>query len=58
MFVALQDGFSLTIIVSTPKNLQYLLETDKVNFYGPGFPRIIVQKLTKEIIQEAIKAKV
>ena len=56
VFVTLQDRFPLTIIVGTPKNLQYLMEKDKVNFYGPGFPWIIVQKLTKEIIQEAIKA--
>lgn len=56
MFVKLQDGFTLTIIVGTPKNLQYLMEKDKVNFYGPGLPWIIVQKLIKEIIQEAIKA--
>lgn len=55
-FITLQDGFPLTIIVGTPKNLQYLMEKDKVNFYGPGLPWIIVQKLTKEIIQEAIKA--
>ena len=56
VFVTLQDGFPLTIIVGTPKNLQYLMEKDKVNFYGPGLPWVIVQKLTKEIIQEAIKA--
>ena len=56
VFVTLHDGFPLTIIVGTPKNLQYLMEKDKVNFYGPGLPWIIVQKLTKEIIQEAIKA--
>ena len=56
VFVTLQDGFPLTIVVGTPKNLQYLMEKDKVNFYGPGLPWIIVQKLTKEIIQEAIKA--
>jgi hypothetical protein len=56
VFVTLQDGFSLTIVVGTPKNLQYLMEKDKVNFYGPGLPWIIVQKLTKGIIQEAIKA--
>jgi hypothetical protein len=54
--VKLQDKFPLTIVVGTPKNLQYLMEKDKVNFYGPGLPWIIVQKLTKEIIQEAIKA--
>ena len=56
VFVRLQDEFPLTIVVGTPKNLQYLMEKDKVNFYGPGLPWIIVQKLTKEIIQEAIKA--
>lgn len=56
VFVTLQDGFILTIIVGTPKNLQYLMKKDKVNYYGPGLPWLIVQKLTKEIIQEAIKA--
>jgi len=56
VFVTLQDGFPFTIVVGTPKNLQYLMEKDKVNFYGPGIPWIIVQKLTKEIIYEAIKA--
>ena len=56
MFAALQDGFPLTIVAGPTKNLRCLMEKDKVNFYGPGFPRIIVQKLTKEIIQEAIKA--
>jgi hypothetical protein len=56
VFVTLQDGFSLTIIVGTPKNLQYLMEKNKANFYGPGLPWVIVQKLTKEIIQEAIEA--
>ena len=56
VFVRLQDEFSVTIVVGTPKNLQSLMEKDKVNFYGPGLPWIIVQKLTKETIQEAIKA--
>jgi hypothetical protein len=56
VFVTLQDEFSLTIVVGTPKNLQYLMEKGKVNFYGPGLPWIIVQKLTKGIIQEAIEA--
>jgi uncharacterized protein YneR len=37
VFVTLQDGFTLTIIVGTPKNLQYLMEKDKVNFYGLVF---------------------
>jgi len=48
VFVTLQDGFTLTIIVGTPKNLQYLMEKDKVNFYGLVLPWIIVQKLSKK----------
>ena len=56
VFVTLEDGFTLTIIVGTPKNLEYLMEKDKVNFYGPGLPWIIVQKLTTEIIHEAVEA--
>lgn len=54
--VTLEDGFPLKRIVGTPSNLQYLMEKDKENFYGPGIPWIIVQKLTKEIITEAIEA--
>jgi uncharacterized protein YneR len=34
--VRLEDGFPLVIVVGTPKNFQYLMEKDKVNFYGPG----------------------
>ena len=32
------------------------MEKDKINFYGSGLPWVMVRKLTKEIIQEAIKA--
>lgn len=56
VFVTFKDGFTVTIIVGTPKNLQYLMEKDNVNFYGPGLPWIIVQKLTVETIHEAIQA--
>ena len=56
VFVTLNNGFTLTIIVGTPKNLQYIMNKDHTNFYGPGLPWIIVQKLTKSIIEEAIMA--
>lgn len=56
VFVTLENGFALTIIVGTPQNLQHIMEKDQTNFYGPGLPWIIVQKLTKEIIEEAIVA--
>ena len=56
VFIILWYGFPLTIVVGTPKNFQYLMEKDKINFYGSGLPWVMVRKLTKEIIQEAIKA--
>jgi hypothetical protein len=52
VFVTLQDGFTLTIVLGTPTNFQYLIEKDKVNFYNPGIPWMIVKKLTKEIISK------
>ena len=56
VFVTLEDRFTVTLVVGTPQNLQYLMEKDQVNFYGPGIPWIVVRKLTKEIIEEAITA--
>ena len=56
VFVTLENGFTLTITVGTPANLQYQMEKEHENFYSPGLPWIIVQKLTKEIVEEAIMA--
>ena len=55
VFVRFKDGLTVTIIVGTPKNLEYLMTKDQVNFYGPGLPWIIVKELTFEIIHEAIQ---
>ena len=44
------------IVVGTPQHFQYLMDKDKINFISPGRPWVIVKKLTKEIIQEAIQA--
>ena len=56
VFIKLQEDFTAIVIVGTPKNLQYIMEKDKRNFYGPALPWIIVRKLTKEVITEAIQA--
>ena len=55
VFVRFEDGLMVTIIVGTPKNLEYLMAKDQVNFYGPGLPWIIVKELTVETIHEAIQ---
>lgn len=58
VFVTLEgesEDHSFTVIVGTPQNLEYLMEKDRTNVYSPGFPWIIVRKITKEVIEEAIQ---
>ena len=54
--VVFEDGYSYTIVVSTPRDLLEEMDQEKTNFIRPGTPRIIVKKLTKEIVTEAIQA--
>lgn len=53
--VTLADDFCLTVLIATPENLKYLMAKDKVNFRKPGRPWIIIRKMTKEIIYEAVQ---
>ena len=55
VFVTFKDGLTVAIIVGTPKNLEYLMAKDRVKFYGPGLPWIIVKELTVETIHDAIQ---
>ena len=44
------------MVVATAKNIESLIDKDKkdkMNYFEPGYPFIIVKKLTKEIITEA-----
>jgi len=53
--VTFKDSLTVPIIVGTPKNLDYLMAKDQINFYERGLPWIIVKELTVEIIHEAIQ---
>lgn len=46
------------MVVGTCKNILSLMDKEKINFSEPSEPFIIVRKLTKEIIEEAVKAYV
>ena len=50
-----EDGYEYIISVGTPQNLLNQMKKEKTNFIGPGDIHIIVKKLTKQIITEAIK---
>ena len=56
VFVELEDGYTYTVVIATAKNIVSLMDKQKTNFSEPGDPFIIVRKLTKEIIEEAVKA--
>ncbi len=55
-FIELENGDSYTVVIATAKNIVSLMDNEKTNFSEPGDPFIIVRKLTKEIIEETVKA--
>jgi hypothetical protein len=54
--VETDDGYTYTLSFATPKHLQFLMDKEKMDYYGPGYPFIVVNKLTPEIIEQAVKA--
>ena len=54
--VDLENGRNYVLVVGTPKNLLRLMENEKSDFLSPGDPIVIVKKITKEVIEEAIQA--
>jgi hypothetical protein len=56
VFVENEDGYTYTIVVSTPVDLLDQMEQEKINFIMPDAPKIIVKKLTEQIVREAIQA--
>ena len=54
IFVENEDGYTYTIVVSTPDDLLDQMKQEKINFIMPGTPKIIVKKLTEQIVKEAI----
>lgn len=54
--VKLDDGHEYIVVVATQKNLLTLMNNEKSDFLSPGAPMIIVRKLTKEVVEDAIQA--
>ncbi len=55
VFVTDETGYTYILTVATPQNLECLMDENGMNYWD-GHPMIIVKKLTKEIIAEAIRA--
>jgi hypothetical protein len=61
VFVTLEDdycsdGFCYFVEITTPQFLSTIMEKGKSTFLEPGYPYIIVSKLTDDIIRAAIES--
>jgi len=54
--IKLENGHEYVIVVATQQNLLTLMNNEKSDFLSPGDPMVIVRKITKEVIEEAIHA--
>lgn len=54
--VKLENDHSYVVVIGTPINLLTLMANEKSYFLSPGNPIVIVKKMTKEVIEEAIQA--
>ena len=55
VFVILENDVRYLVEVTTPKFFYTLMEKSDFDFVPPGYPYIIVSKLTNEIIEAAIQ---
>jgi hypothetical protein len=50
------EPYTYVLSVATPKHIQFRMDEQKKDIFGPGYPLIFVNKLTPEIIEQAVKA--
>lgn len=56
VFVELDDGFTYTMVVTTPQNYYWYMDKEGLDYIPPYPPDIIVRRLTEENIRQAIEA--
>ena len=54
--VKLDDGHDYILVVATAKTLLTLMNNEKSDFLSPGEPMVIVRKLTRKTVEDAIEA--
>ncbi|MRN53484.1 hypothetical protein [Paenibacillus monticola] len=55
VFIELEDGTRITVVVSTPDNLRSYMDKENLNFISATQPDIIVKSLTEDNIKQAIE---
>ena len=56
VLVELENDYVYSLIVATRKNIEYVMDQEKKNYFGPASPFVMVKKFTKEIIAETVQA--
>lgn len=56
VFVELENGMELTLVVATPKNLDWYINRNGDGFLEAGPPDIIVRSITHDNIRKAIES--
>ena len=55
-YITADDGYEYVLNFATPKHLQVSMDYEKWEYYQGGYPLIIVNKLTREIVEQAVKS--
>ncbi|WP_413366256.1 hypothetical protein [Lysinibacillus sp. 3P01SB] len=55
IFVELDDGFTYTLVVCTPKNLETLMKRENIEYLPAMPPMIIVNEITEGNIRKALE---
>lgn len=55
VFIETEDGFTYTLVVTTPNYLSSYMDKEEVDFIPAAPPEVIVKKLSKETIEKAVK---
>jgi hypothetical protein len=53
--VVLEDGREFTFVVATPNNIFWCMDNEGVDYFF-GAPVLFVRRLTREIVERAIRA--
>lgn len=54
--VTTEEGFNFNLTCTTPKNIEFLMEKEELDYQLPGHPTIIVRRITKKNIEKAVQA--
>ena len=56
ILVDTEEGYTYIVSVTTPEHIRFVMDKEKINYDLPGELAIIVNKLTPDIVEQAVRA--